>query len=215
MLYRGTIYLLGMLVNFFGVALLIRATLGAGFWTALFAGLSDTFGFTVGFWYAIAQFVFIFANAALMKQPPEIRAIVPLVLESLILDFWLEIVFGSLNLSTAPFAVQVLFMITGVTLSAVGVAIYILPQLPRAPVDQLFLAISGRFNISLRLSQTLIASTTSTSAFFIGGPVGLGTMAGVLFVGPIIQFMYTRFYPIYYLLHPNYQARYELAEASE
>ncbi|MYL34843.1 hypothetical protein GLW08_15715 [Pontibacillus yanchengensis] len=210
MLYRVTIYLLGMLVNFFGVALLIKATLGAGFWTALFAGLSDSLGYTVGFWYAVAQLIFIFANAWLMKQPPELRAIIPLILESLILDFWVEIVFSQLDLSMAPLAVQLTFLVVGITMSAMGVAMYILPQFPRAPVDQLFLAIAGRFRISMRLSQTLVAITTSTSAFFIGGPVGLGTLLGVLFAGPIIQHWYTFSYPIYYQYHPHYKERFEL-----
>lgn len=31
MLYRMTVYILGMFVNYLGVALLIKATLGAGF----------------------------------------------------------------------------------------------------------------------------------------------------------------------------------------
>ncbi|KGP90592.1 hypothetical protein N780_04165 [Pontibacillus chungwhensis BH030062] len=211
MVYRVSIYLLGMLVNFFGVALLIKATLGAGFWTALFVGLSDQLGFTVGIWYALFQFLFIFANGWLMKQMPEPRAIIPLVLESLILDFWLEIVFHDFTLLHSPFLIQAGALMLGITLSAVGVGMYILPALPRAPVDQLFLAIASRFRLSLRLSQTLVALTTSTSAFLIGGPVGLGTAAGVLFAGPIIQLTYSKAYPYYYLIHPHYKKRYELA----
>ncbi|WP_232324777.1 hypothetical protein [Halobacillus mangrovi] len=79
MIYRMSIYILGMVINFFGVALLINATLGAGFWTALFTGLSDRFGFTVGIWYALFQLLFIFINSWLTKQKPEVRAIMPLV----------------------------------------------------------------------------------------------------------------------------------------
>lgn len=209
MVYRVSIYLLGMFLNFFGVALLIKATLGAGFWTALFVGLSDQLGFTVGLWYALFQFLFIFANGWLMKQKPEPRALIPLFLESFILDFWLEIVFHNFTLLHAPFLLQAGAMILGISLSAAGVGLYILPALPRAPVDQLFLAIASRFTISLRLSQTLVALTTSTSALLMGGPVGLGTAAGVLFAGPIIQLTYTRAYPYYYLMHPNFKKRYE------
>lgn len=211
MIYRLSVYILGMFVNFFGVTLLIKATLGAGFWTALFVGLADRLGLTVGIWYAIFQLLFIFVNGWLMKQKPEVRAFLPLVLESLILDFWVEVVFRNMSLVSAPFAVQLVTLITGVAFSALGVAIYILPQLPRAPVDQLFLALAGKFKISLRVSQTMVAVTTSTSAFLIGGPVGLGTLLGVLFAGPMIQFFYTNGYPLYYLYNPAYKQRFKPA----
>lgn len=209
MFYRMTVYVLGMFVNYFGVALLIKATLGAGFWTALFVGISDKLGLTVGIWYGIFQLVFIFINGWLMKQKPEIRALLPLVLESLVLDFWLEMVFKNMSLASAPFIVQLITLGIGVVFSALGVSIYILPQLPRAPVDQLFLVISKKFKLTLRVSQTAVALTTSTSALLIGGPVGLGTAVGVAFAGVFIQYFYTYGYPLYYLYHPQYRQRFQ------
>ncbi|WP_028782429.1 YczE/YyaS/YitT family protein [Thalassobacillus devorans] len=209
MLYRMTVYILGIVVNFFGVALLIKAALGAGFWTALFVGLENHFGLTVGIWYGSFQLAFIFLNGWLSKQKPEFRALLPLVLESLILDFWLEVVFHNMSLAAAPFLIQLITVITSVGFIALGVAIYILPQLPRAPVDQLFLVIAKKFRLSLLVSQTAIAVTTSTVAFLIGGPVGIGTLMGTALTGPLIQYFYTRGYPLYYLLHPGYRERFE------
>lgn len=203
MLYRSVVYLLGMLINFFGVALLINATLGAGFWTAFFLGVNEHLGFTVGFWYAAFQLIIIFVNAQLMKQRPDPRAVIPVFMESLILDFWLEIVFANVNLSSVPYVLQVLALLTGVALIGLGVAIYILPQFPRAPVDQLFLAVSARFNLSIQVGQTVVAMIMTSLALLIGGPVGLGTIAPMLFLGPVIQFCYVRAYPLYYKLAPN------------
>ncbi|MCA1012061.1 YczE/YyaS/YitT family protein [Halobacillus halophilus] len=211
MLYRSLVYLFGMLVNFFGVALLINATLGAGFWTSFFIGVSDHLGFTVGFWYGAFQLLIIFINAKLMKNLPEVRAVVPVIMESLILDFWLEIVFANVDLSTAPFILQTAALFTGVAIIGLGVAIYILPQFPRAPVDQLFLAVSARFNLSLQTGQTLVAVTMTSLALLIGGPVGLGTLAPMLFLGPVIQYCYTRAYPLYYKFHPDGERVYQQA----
>ncbi|WP_181348476.1 YitT family protein [Thalassobacillus sp. CUG 92003] len=202
MLYRASVYLLGILINFLGVALIINATLGAGFWTSFFIGVSEKLGYTVGFWYGTAQFIIIFINGRLMKQAPEFRAVLPVVLEAIVLDFWLEVVFGGLNLAGAPFVWQVLMLAAGVILVGLGVAIYILPQLPRAPVDQLFLAVSHRFNLSLRMGQTLIGIMMGTFAFLIGGPIGLGTIAPIIFLGPCIQLWYTNAYPIYEKYQP-------------
>ncbi|MFC7321485.1 YczE/YyaS/YitT family protein [Halobacillus campisalis] len=203
MLYRSVVYLMGMLINFFGVALLINATLGAGFWTAFFIGVNEHLGFTVGFWYAAFQLIIIFVNAQLMNQRPEHRAVIPVFMEGLILDFWLEVVFSNVDLSTAPYVLQVLALLTGVALIGLGVAIYILPQFPRAPVDQLFLAVSARFKLSIQAGQTAVAVFMTSLALIIGGPVGLGTIAPMLFLGPVIQFCYTRAYPLYYKLDPR------------
>ncbi|SDJ24572.1 YczE/YyaS/YitT family protein [Salimicrobium halophilum] len=203
MLYRSGVYVLGMLINFFGVALLINAALGAGFWTAFFIGVSDHLGFTVGFWYGVFQFLIVFVNALLMKQAPEIRAVIPIVMESLILDFWLEIVFASVNFAVYPFAVQLAILLVAVMIIGLGVAVYILPQFPRAPVDQLFLAVSHRFNLSLQVGQTAVAATMTALAFIIGGPVGLGTLAPMIMLGPWIQWFYTRSYTLYYRYHPS------------
>ncbi len=184
--------------------------LGAGFWTSFFVGLSDKFGYTVGFWYGVFQFLFIFVNGWLVKQAPEIRAVIPVILESLILDFWLEIVFANISLANAPFLLQLFTLLSGVLIVGLGVAVYILPQFPRAPVDQLFLAVSHRFNLSLRMGQTVVAAIVASVAFLIGGPVGIGTLAGILFLGPAIQFCYTRVYPMYYQFHPQYQDETEI-----
>lgn len=209
MLYRTIVYLVGMFINFFGVALLINATLGAGFWTSFFIGVSDHFGYTVGFWYGAFQLLIIFINAKLMNTLPESRAVVPVFLESLILDFWLEVVFANVNLASAPFVLQLMTLFAGVGFIGLGVAIYILPQFPRAPVDQLFLAVSSRFQLSLQTGQTLVAVIMTSLALAIGGPVGLGTIAPMILLGPAIQFVYTRAYPIYYRLHPGGETAYQ------
>ncbi|WP_347551846.1 hypothetical protein ABFG93_07140 [Pseudalkalibacillus hwajinpoensis] len=208
MFYRITIYLLGMFINFFGVALVIHATLGAGFWTSFFIGISDLFGLTVGFWYGFFQILIIFLNAWLMKKKPEYAALLPIVLESIILDFWVEVVFVAVNLSAAPLIVKSVVLVAGMIAIGLGVAIYILPQFPRAPFDQLFLVVSFRFNLSLQMAQTLVAVIMASLALLIGGPVGIGTAALVVFLGPIIQFWYVRAYPIYYVLYP-YHAPHE------
>ncbi|MDO6654890.1 YitT family protein [Anaerobacillus sp. 1_MG-2023] len=202
MVYRITVYLLGMFINFFGVALVIHATLGAGFWTSFFIGLSDLAGLTVGFWYGLFQILVIFLNGNLMKQKPEYGAILPIILESFILDFWLEIVFSSVQLASAPLMAKIAILIAGMGAIGLGVAIYILPQFPRAPFDQLFLVISSRFNLSLQMGQTIVAVVMASLALMIGGPVGVGTIALVFLLGPIIQFWYERAYPLYYVLYP-------------
>ncbi|MCA1023536.1 hypothetical protein [Halobacillus litoralis] len=61
-------YIMGIITVYFGTALVVKASLGAGFWTALFVGFSERFGMSAGFWFSITQLVVIFVNAWLKKR---------------------------------------------------------------------------------------------------------------------------------------------------
>ncbi|WP_085522311.1 YczE/YyaS/YitT family protein [Tuberibacillus sp. Marseille-P3662] len=191
-LYRCALYLLGMVINFLGVALIVKSAMGAGFWAALFTGMSQHFGLTVGIWYGSFQFVFIFVNSYLLRRRPEYGAIIPLVLEGIILDFWLEKAFKNIHLTADPLYVKLAVLALGVVCVGLGVAIYIVPGFPRAPVDQLFLAFSERFNWSIGVSQTVVAVMVAGAAFLIGGPVGIGTAVVTFSLGTVIQFWHKR-----------------------
>ncbi|MFB4165233.1 YitT family protein [Alteribacillus sp. JSM 102045] len=191
-LNRCFFYLLGIVINFLGVTLLVKSEMGAGFWAAFFTGLSEQLGLTVGMWYGFFQLIFIFVNGYLLSKRPEYWAIIPLILETIILDFWLEVVFKNVHLTSAPLFAQIIVFITGIILVSLGVAIYIMPGFPRAPIDQLFLAFSERFNWTIRASQTFVAVVVAGTAFLIGGPVGIGTVVVALTLGSCIQFWYEK-----------------------
>ncbi|MFC0525892.1 YitT family protein [Pontibacillus salicampi] len=203
MSYRIFIYILGIVTNFFGVALVINAMVGAGFWQSLFIGLSDIFGLTVGFWNGATQLVLIFINSWLIRKSPEFLALIPLVLESLALDFWLEIGFAQVNLVGAPLVLRLLLMLLGIVFIGIGIALYLFPQLPRSPIIQVTIVISHRFEISLRFAQTLIAIVVATAALMIGGPVGIGTVALTMFSGVSIQYFYSSLYLTYRRFLPS------------
>ncbi|SIS42547.1 hypothetical protein [Salimicrobium flavidum] len=56
--------------------------------------------------------------------------------------------------------------------------------------------------MSLQVGQTAVAVTMTSLALIIGGPVGLGTLAPMIMLGPWIQWFYTRCYTLYYRYHP-------------
>ncbi|WP_246031629.1 YczE/YyaS/YitT family protein [Salibacterium salarium] len=191
-LYKSFFYLLGMIINFLGVSLLVNSGMGAGFWAAFFTGLSTQLGLTVGIWYGFFQLVFIFVNGYLLGRRPEFWAVIPLVLEAIILDFWLEVVFKNIHVTTAPLFIQIAVFAAGILCVSLGVAIYIMPGFPTAPIDQLFLSFSERFNWNIRTSQTLIAVVVAGTALLVGGPVGVGTVIVALSLGTFIQFWHEK-----------------------
>ncbi|MFC7063430.1 hypothetical protein [Halobacillus seohaensis] len=109
-----------------------------------------------------------------------------------IFDFWLEIALHSLHLQSAPVYEKITVFTIGLTFVGLGVAIYILPNFTKAPVNQLFLSVSVRFQWSIRKSQTVLALIVTSFSLLLGGPVGVGTVIATLMMGPMIQFWQNR-----------------------
>lgn len=181
-------YLIGMTIIYFATTLAVKSTIGAGFWSALFVGLSDSLPFSVGVWFATSQILIVFINACLLKGKPELLAFIPILLESIIFDFWLEVVFRNIHFTDFLLITRIGIFMLALMIAGFGIALYIMTGYPRSPVDQLFIAISYRFKWKVGASQTLVALTVSVVAFLLGGPVGAGTILSVFLLGPCIQF---------------------------
>lgn len=178
---------MGIITVYFGTALVVKASLGAGFWTALFVGFSERFGMSAGFWFGITQFVVIFVNAWLKKRGPDLLAFIPIVLESLILDFWLIVVMGNWDFSMLGLWMKILIFTGGLIIATFGLSLYIQTGFPRAPADDLFVSISERFRMRLGSAQVVVAVLATLMAYGVGGPVGLGTVLSVFLSGPCIE----------------------------
>ena len=193
MLYRIILYLIGIAITYLGTTLAVKSTIGAGFWAALYVGLGDRIGLSVGFWFAVFQIIIVFLNASLRQLPPAWLAFIPIILESAFFDFWLEIVFKNIQFTNIILPFKIGIFLFGLFIASFGMVLYIRTGFTRSPVDDLFLAISQRFHWRIGFSQMMVAATVMTAAFFIGGPVGLGTILSVLGLGPLIEFWNLRF----------------------
>lgn len=190
MFKRSIVYIIGIWIDLLGIALIIQSSFGTGFWSALFVAFERNLGLTVGIWYGFIQFVFLFINLKLSKRRLEYESIVTIILESLALDFWLEVVLREMSLAQDPLFIQFAVFSSGVIITGLGIAIYTMPGFPLAPVDRIIFILSRKFQWSVRVSQTFIAAMITTLAFFLGGPVGLGTLIMTLSLGYFIQAWY-------------------------
>ncbi|GAA3327871.1 hypothetical protein GCM10020331_069560 [Ectobacillus funiculus] len=55
------------------------------------------------------------------------------------------------------------------------------------PYDGTMLAIVERFRLNMNFSRTILEGAGLLAAYFIGGPVGLGSVVFVFFLGAFIQ----------------------------
>ncbi|PPA70878.1 YczE/YyaS/YitT family protein [Jeotgalibacillus proteolyticus] len=185
----GMFYLLGLLFLSFGISLMIVADLGVGPWDALYVGLSETIGFTVGTWVFILGIILILLNGYLMKRIPDFLAIVTIFLIGIFMDFWLLVAFAGIDFLAMP--VRAAMLAAGVAIIALGITFYLQADFARNPIDSLMMAIQYRTGKSLAVSKTMMEVSVLILAFLFGGPIGLGTILVAFGMGSMIQLFIT------------------------
>ncbi|WP_070120444.1 YczE/YyaS/YitT family protein [Bacillus marinisedimentorum] len=185
-LLRVTTYVTGLVILAFGIALTLKADLGAGAWDALNAGLVKQFGFTVGTWVIVVGVIVIMVNAALLTRRPDLFALIPVFLIGPFVDFFMLQLLGTWE--PEGVILRLVVLITAVLLLAFGIAVYLQAGFAPVPFDGLMMAIQERTGLSLRVSKTAGETAALIAAFLAGGPIGLGTIIVTFFIGTFIQF---------------------------
>lgn len=188
---RLLFFIIGLFILALGISTMIEADLGAASWDALNVGLSETIGLTVGTWVLIVGVLLIFVNALLLKKRPDVLAVGTILLIGVFVDFWLILVLGDLELES--FMMKLFVFILGLVFCALGIAIYLQAKFPLSPIDNLMVAISTRFKVSMRVAKTIAEATGFILALLFSGPIGIGTIICTLCLGPIIQFFFPFF----------------------
>ena len=184
---RILFYLIGLFLMGFGVTLTIKADLGAGAWDALNVGLSNKIGLTVGSWVIIIGIVLMFLNAFIVNGKPKLLALVTILLIGFSVDFWLMAVMG--NFQYELIIHKVLSLIGGIVFIAIGVAMYLQTKFPANPIDQLMISLHERFQLNFMVAKTIGEVSALILAFFLQGPIGIGTIIITFLIGPIIQYI--------------------------
>ena len=182
-------YLVGLTFLSLGISLIILADLGAGAWDAMYVGLSENLGLSVGTWIFIVGILLIFVNALLLKKRIDVSAVIPVLGVGFLIDFWLLVVFA--NFQVPMLAIQLAMLGGGVAVIAVGIACYLQSKIARNPMDTLMIAIQTITGKSMAVSKTMMELGVLVIAFLLGGPIGLGTIFVTLMIGPMIQFFYS------------------------
>ncbi|MET3684101.1 putative membrane protein YczE [Alkalibacillus flavidus] len=190
LMYSIMFYVLGMLTLSFGVTMLILSDLGVGAWDALFVGLSQLFGFTVGTWIFLVGIVLIVINKFLLRSRFDIPAVITIFLIGIFIDFWLLFVFDGVMVSGMVTRIGLLGL--GVIGMGAGIGMYLQLDFARNPIDNLMMAVHYRTGFSLAVSKSGLEILIMLIAFLIGGPIGIGTVIVAFGIGPIVQFFFKR-----------------------
>ncbi|WP_173917288.1 YitT family protein [Halobacillus sp. Marseille-Q1614] len=183
---RGSFYIIGLIIISLGITLTINADLGAGAWDALNVGLTEKIGLTIGNWVIIIGGMLIVSNAFIAKEKPDLLAVITIVIVGKMVDFWMMIALADMEI--IGWFYQGFILLLGICVIAIGVALYLQPEFSLNPIDNFMVALQKRFGLSLTVSKTLTESFALIIALLMGGPIGIGTIIILLFIGPFIQF---------------------------
>ena len=161
---------LGYAIYGLSIALIIQAGLGTGPWAVLAVAVAVISGTTPGTmkekigWATLGNILFIGPWTDLFL----------FILPSLEGNLWL----------------QIPGMLIAVILSGLATAVYISVDGGAGPRDSLMLAVSRTTGQSVQLSRGIIEVLVVILGWILEGPVGVGTLAFALLIGPLVQIFF-------------------------
>lgn len=167
----------------FGVslAMLLESGLGGAPWDVLHAALADRLGLSVGTVSIAVSFVLLVLWVPLREQ---------IGIGTVANSIWVgvSIDLGMLVLPEArSLALAVLMMAAGVVLNGISGAVYIGAQLGAGPRDGLMTGLGRVLSRPVGPVRIVLEVLVLVTGWALGGPLGVGTVAYAIALGPVIQ----------------------------
>ncbi|PWW07193.1 hypothetical protein DFQ01_10285 [Paenibacillus cellulosilyticus] len=179
------LFICGILILTFGIALTIQADLGVSPFDALLVGLSSSVGLTVGSWEVLIALLLIGCNACLSKQRTEILGLATAFITGIGIDVWLYL----LHRLTEPehlFSKLACFGV-GMIIIGLGTSVYLHTDFAPIPIDRLTLVLQKITGYRLLVTRTVIYLVFLIAALLVQGPIGIGTILTVCLGGIILN----------------------------
>ena len=169
-----------------GITLFIRADLGLAPWDVFHKGLSNKLDVSIGV-VIIGVGLLLLLLWIPLRQKPGIGTIMNALEIGFTVDLLKPLIGEPHNI------VARLALVAAALLSvALGSALYIGAALGPGPRDGLMLGLAAR-GVSVRFARTAVEATTLVGGVLLGGTVGIGTVAFMLGIGPLVQVLLPRF----------------------
>lgn len=173
-----------------GVSCIITAGFGSGSWDGVNVGLGKLIGVPFGTIAVAIGILSAILAGILRKKWPNFLTVLTAFLLGYLVNFWLFII-QSFDIPD-NFWLRLLFLVFGIGIQGIGTAFYLLPQFAPNALDDLMMAMKERFHLSITVSKVLFDTAGIIISYFVGGPIGVGTIFVTFLMGPHIDFWYSR-----------------------
>jgi uncharacterized membrane protein YczE len=177
--------LVGLTLFGAGIWLGLQAHLGVGPWDVLHGGLAKHLGTPFGR-TSIGVSVIVFCIGLAARVRPGIGTVLNVVLIGVVIDAllstsWLD------GARDAPVVLRAAITAGGIASVALGSALYLGAHFGPGPRDGLMVAIHQRTGWSVGVARAALECSVLVIGVALGGPVGVGTVAFALGIGPAVQ----------------------------
>jgi len=177
--------LVGLLLFGTGLWLGLQADLGVGPWDVLHGGLSQHLGTPFGMTsIGVSAVVLLVAVRAGVR--PGVGTVLNVLLVGLVIDLLLSTPLLD-GLGERPLVLRATVTVVGIAVVAAGSAVYLGAHLGPGPRDGLMVAIGRRTGWSVGTARAVLECGVLLFGIALGGPVGPGTVAFALLIGPAVQ----------------------------
>lgn len=179
-MFRWSVFVLGIIIMSFGIALIIRADLGSAPWDVLHIGLHLNFGLTIGTWTIIMGFLLLVLASILTKEFPKLGAFLNMVFVGVFVDIFLFIL-----TTPASLFLQGIMLVAGILIMGFGIGVYISPRCGAGPRDSVMLAVSEKTRLSVAQVRVIMEISVLAVGWLLGGPVFIGTILFSFTIGHV------------------------------
>ena len=168
-----------------GIAMFVTARLGLAPWDVFHQGISTRTGLRLGLVIELTGLLLLLLWIPL-RQRPGVGTILNAVVIGLVVD-----AIGHHLPSTDLLLPRLAYVVGAVVVIAIGSGLYIGAGLGTGPRDGIMVGLAQRGH-SVRLVRTLLEALVMAIGFALGGHVGIGTVAFMFGIGPLVHLLIPR-----------------------
>ncbi|MEC3882584.1 YitT family protein [Halobacillus sp. HZG1] len=181
---RWSFFFIGLVILGLGISMTMQVKeFGIGPWDVFHYGLFLQLGLTVGTWSIIAGLLIVLISSVLQKMWPQVGTILNMILIGVFIDF-----FNWLLPEPETLIMQLFIFVSGTFVIALGIGVYVAPDIGAGPRDSLMLWITKTTGWKVSTVRNGIEMIVAVAGFALGGPVGAGTVFIALFLGTFVGY---------------------------
>lgn len=184
LVWRWVFFVTGVTMMALGISMTIKGQqFGIGPWDVFHIGLHNHLGLTIGTWTILASIIIVLITIMGTKKFPQLGTWLNILFLGSFID-----VFNWILPDIISYIGQLIIFIIGVVVIAVGVGVYVSPNVGAGPRDSLMLLLMVKTGWSIKKVRTGIEIIVALAGWALGGPVGLGTIIIALLLGQIVHY---------------------------